>query len=131
MTNEKKLQAALKRKVVLRETLHHTSGYKAKSVDVTRIDSNWYGFNIDGNYFECRWHSVPGWKENKATLYFRNNTQLEKAGLCDPLGVSADRVKYASSLHFGYGGDIIKCLWLVGEVLEKKDSYNFSKGWSE
>jgi len=127
VTNEQKLKSALRRKSIIRETLHNTVGYKAKSVQVNRIDSNWYGFNIDGNYFECKWDSIPSWKNNKATFWFRNNKELESGGFCYEYGIPADRVKYASSVHFGRGSDIIPCLWLVGEVLEKKSSYEFSQ----
>lgn len=125
MTNAKKLQAALKRKVILRETLRGTNGYKAKSVSVVRIDSRWYGFTIDGSYFECKWN----WGYKSPTLfYFRANKELQNNRIYGAeYGCEEDKVKYASSLYFGNGSDIIPCLWLVGEVLSKKSSYDFSK----
>jgi len=127
MELEDKLKAALKRKTVLRETLHHTTGYKAKKVTVNRIDKYWYGFNIDNNYFECRWSSIPSMKHSSTTFWFRKNKELESSGFCCEYGVDVDKVKYASSLHFGTGTDLIPCLWLLGEVLEKKASYDFHK----
>lgn len=127
MELEKKLETALKRKTVLRETLHNTTGYKAKKLTVSRVDKYWYGFNIDGYYFECRWESAPWMHTNQAKFWFRENKELEKAGFCNEYGIDVYQVKYASSLHFGYGTDIIKCLWLIGEVLTKKSSYDFHR----
>jgi len=51
ITPEKSLQAAIKRKTVMGDTLHVTVGHKVKTCTVTRIDRFWFGFNIDGDYF--------------------------------------------------------------------------------
>lgn len=125
MTNEMRLQVAIKRKVVLRDTLHNTTGHKVKECTVTRIDKRWYGFNIDGDYFECRWDSGSGPYPTK--LYFRNSAQLAKTKFGYEYGVTAQEVMYASSMHFGYGCNLVRTLWVLGEVLDKKSSYDFTR----
>lgn len=126
LSNEMKLQSSLKRKVVLRETLHNTAGHKIKECVVKRVDRQWYGFTIDGDYFECRWDS--GGKNYPTKLYFRNNAQLAKTKFGYEYGVTAKEVMYASSLHFGYGCNLVKTLWVLGEVLDKKNSYEYTRG---
>lgn len=126
MTNEMKLQSAIKRKMVLRDTLGGTNGYKVKSCKVSRIDKEWYGFDIDGYYFECKWDNLCG-KNYQTRIFFRNNKQLEDANYCYKYGIDSDMVKYASSLGFGRGTDLIRVLWVLGEVLDKKSSYEFQK----
>jgi len=126
LDNAKKLQQSIKRKTVLRETLHNTTGYKVKECEVEYIGKGWYSFNLDGNEFECKWSSSPILKDrNKAMFWFRNNSILEQAGYCYEYGIDVGRVKYASSLYFGFGHSIINCLWVLGEVLEKKPSYDY------
>jgi hypothetical protein len=124
MTNELKLQSAIKRKVVLRENLHGTTGHKVKTCKVSRIDNYWYGFEIDGYYFECKWEK---YYKSPATFYFRNNKLLENAGYCYQYGIPVDKVKYASSLYFGCGTDLIPVLWVIGEVLDNKMFYEYHK----
>jgi hypothetical protein len=124
MDNASKLQSAIKRKLVLRETLHSTVGHKVKDCKVTYIEKGWYNFVIDGYQFECKWDNLF---HTKSVFYFRNNIQLEKAGYCYEYGIDCDKVKYASSFNFGCGTDLIKVLWVLGEVLDKKKSYDFRR----
>ena len=121
--NAKKLQSAIKRKAVLREVLHGTTGYKVKKCMVTFLQNGWYKFEIDGYIFNCKWDSF--FKPVK--FYFKNNKELENAGYCYEYGINGDRVKYASSLFFGSGTSLIPILWVLGEVLSNKKSYEYRK----
>lgn len=73
MNKEKQLQAALKRKIVLRQTLHSQQGYKLKSCIVTYIENGWYHMNLDGYEFDCKWNNFNG---KTAEIYFDNNKSL-------------------------------------------------------
>ncbi len=121
MDNSKKLQSAIKRKIVLRETLHNTTRHKVKECKVEYINDGWYHFVIDGYEFDCKWSSIF----SPTKFYFRNNKQLEYAGYNYEYGVDCDKVKYSSSFYFGRGTDLIKVLWVLGEVLSKKNSYDY------
>lgn len=123
MDNAMKLQMTIKRKTVLKGVIHGTSGYKVKECKVTYIENGWYHFIIDGYTFDCRWASSYN-KKYPTVVFFRNNEILEKAGY-NITGIDLDKVKNASSLYFGFGCDIIKILWVLGEVLEKKKSWEY------
>jgi hypothetical protein len=124
--NIRKLKAALKRKTAIREGLGGTQVYKIQSVDITFIDGEkyddkWYHFKIDGYEFDCRWYD----NAEKTKFYFRNNARLEDGGYTYKYGVFYSRVAYASSAYFGYGDTIISILWVLGEVLAKKSTYDY------
>lgn len=125
MTNDKKLQMALKRKVVLRETMGGSCGYKLSQCVIVFIGQGWYRMEADGYSFEFKWYTIYGNK--KTIIYFRNNAQLDKSGYCVPEGVDSSRVRYASSLYFGCGLKLINVLWVLGEVLESRKSWEYSK----
>lgn len=60
-------------------------------------------------------------------IYFRNNKLLAKTKFGTVYGVTADEVKYASSLDFGCAPQLVRTLWVLGEVLDKRKSYEFHK----
>lgn len=117
------LKRSLKSKTVLRETLHHTAGHKLKEVDVSYIDKGWYHFKIDGYEFDCKWNSLgkTNSKYNKPTFTFRNNDELKR--VFGEYEIDADRISNASSLYFGGGSSLIPILWVFGEVMSKKNSW--------
>ena len=122
MNSAQRIQSALKRATVLRETFGGTQGYKIKQCKVTRIDNIWYHCEIDGHEFDL---GFEGYKNLPYKFMFRNNKLLEQAGLTYQYGVDRNSVQYASSLQFGCGTDLIPILWVIGEVIPKKSSFEW------
>lgn len=127
LSNEKKLQSAIKRTTALRDVAYGTTGYKPTACNVEYCGGGWYKFTIDDVTFECRWETLGFSKNSGTKFYFRNNKTLENAYYCDQWGVDEDRVKYCSSLYFGSASECVKPLWVLGEVLCKKKSWQYYK----
>ena len=122
MTSSQRIQTALKRYTILRETFGGTQAYKIKQCKVKRIDNIWYHCEIDGHDFEF---AFEGYKNLPYKFMFRNNKELERAGLTYQYGVDTNSVQYASSLQFGCGSDLIPILWVIGDVIPKKSAYEW------
>lgn len=130
MTSAKKIQSALKRKTVFRDTFGGNTIHKIKNCEVTELENHWYHFTIDGSEFDCKWDGWQSRKKNKNSyykFYFRNNKSLERSHYTYEYGVDADDVIYASSFNFGYGTDLIPTFWVLGEVITSKSSYEWYK----